>query len=1229
VAGSVVDWNGVALTTTYVSATDITAAVPAGDIATAGTASVTVVNAAPGGGTTSPITFTTNNPAPTLASLSQTSAIAGSAGFTLTLTGTNFVAGSIVDWNGVALATNYVSATDVTATVPVGDLATAGTASVTVVNAAPAGGTSSPITFTINNPAPTLTSLSQTTAIAGSAGFTLTLTGTNFVAGSVVDWNGVALTTTHVSATDITAAVPAGDIANPGTASVTVVNAPPGGGTSGAITFSINNPVPTLASLSQTSAVGGTAAFALTVTGTNFIAASVVDWNGAALATTFNSATSLTATVPAADIANSGTVPITVFNPLPGGGTSAAITFTINSPVPTVTLLSQTSAIAGSPAFTLTVTGTNFETGTVIDWNGAALATTVVSTTQVTATVPVGDIALAGTASVTAFNPLPGGGASNATTFTINNPAPTLASLSQTSAIAGSAGFTLTLTGTNFVAGSVVDWNGVALATNYVSATDVTATVPAGDVALAGTIPVTVVNAAPGGGASNAITFTINNPAPTLGSLSQTSAIAGTAGFTLTLTGTNFEAGTVVDWNGVPLTTIYVSPTDVTATVPAGDIALAGTASVTVVNALPGGGTSAAITFTINNPLPTLTSLSQTSAIGGTGAFTLTLTGTNFVASSGVDWNGTEIATTFNSATSLTATVPAADIANSGTASVTVANPLPGGGVSAAITFTINSPVPTVGTLSQTSAIAGSAAFTLTVTGTNFETGTVVEWNGVALATTVVSPTQVTAVVPVGDIAAAGTASVTVFNPLPGGGPSTPAVTFTIDNPVPTLTSLSQNTATTGSPAFTLTVMGTNLDSLSVVQWNGVALATAFVSSTDVTATVPLADLATAGTDSVTLFNATPGGGASSAATFTVDNAVPVLTGLSQTSAIAGTAGFTLTVTGSGFVAGTVVDWNGVPLVTTVVSLTQITAAVPAADIATGGSDSVTVVSPAPGGGSSAASIFTVNNPVPVVTALSTTIASGGGAGFTLTVTGTNFVVGAVVEWNGVPLVTTLVSSTQLTAVVPAADIAASGIEAVTVVNGAPAGGASNAISFTVTNFSVTSPTPAQTVTAGGSAMFTISTAPVGGAYTNPVVLTVTGLPVGATATFTLPSVTAGTGTTMTVTTTARPATVASHKPFGLGGPSFPPSLPVWPAFVAMSLAAIALAFRKRMPLRRLVPVAALILLIVATGYIAGCAGGFPGLQPPPGTPAGTYPLVVTGTSGTDVHTTTVTLIVQ
>jgi hypothetical protein len=67
-------------------------------------------------------------------------------------------------------------------------------------------------------------------------------------------------------------------------------------------------------------------------------------------------------------------------------------------------------------------------------------------------------------------------------------------------------------------------------------------------------------------------------------------------------------------------------------------------------------------------------------------------------------------------------------------------------------------------------------------------------------------------------------------------------------------------------------------------------------------------------------------------------------------------------------------------------------------------------------------------------------------------------------------------------------------------------------------------------------------------------------------------------------------------------------------------------------PLRRLVPVAALTLLIVTLGYVAGCAGGFPELESSTGTvvtPAGTYTITVIATSGTDMHTTTVTLIVQ
>src|SRR5205814_969886 len=138
----------------------------------------------------------------------------------------------------------------------------------------------------------------------------------------------------------------------------------------------------------------------------------------------------------------------------------------------------------------------------------------------------------------------------------------------------------------------------------------------------------------PGGGTSGAVTFTINaaaNPLPTLTSLSPSSATAGATGFTLTATGTNFVAGSVVQWGGAVRTTTFVSSTQLTAAIPAGDVATAGTDSVTVFSATPGGGTSNAVTFTTNNPAPTATSLSPSSATDIGTAHTLTVTGSNFV----------------------------------------------------------------------------------------------------------------------------------------------------------------------------------------------------------------------------------------------------------------------------------------------------------------------------------------------------------------------------------------------------------------------------------------------------------------------------------------------------------------------------------------------------------------------------------------------------------------------
>jgi hypothetical protein len=205
-------------------------------------------------------------------------------------------------------------------------------------------------------PAPSLASISPTSALAGGGGITLTVNGANFVdvvSNSEVEWNGTALTTAWVSTTQMTAAVPAADIATAGSFPVTVYTPAPGGGTSSAISFAVNNPVPALTSILPISATVGGSAFILTVNGSNFIQGSSVQWNSSSLVTTFVSAIQLTAQVPAADFTTSGTASVTVFNATPGGGTSTAQTFTINpiSLPPSLTAITifGTGYVSGGP----------------------------------------------------------------------------------------------------------------------------------------------------------------------------------------------------------------------------------------------------------------------------------------------------------------------------------------------------------------------------------------------------------------------------------------------------------------------------------------------------------------------------------------------------------------------------------------------------------------------------------------------------------------------------------------------------------------------------------------------------------------------------------------------------------------------------------------------------------------------------------------------------------------
>jgi hypothetical protein len=95
------------------------------------------------------------------------------------------------------------------------------------------------VSITVNAPAPNLTAISPTAAVAGDPSLTLIVTGTGFVAGSSVRWNGSDRPTTFINNTRLSVNIPAADLLAVGTASVTVSSPTPGGGTSAPQTFAV------------------------------------------------------------------------------------------------------------------------------------------------------------------------------------------------------------------------------------------------------------------------------------------------------------------------------------------------------------------------------------------------------------------------------------------------------------------------------------------------------------------------------------------------------------------------------------------------------------------------------------------------------------------------------------------------------------------------------------------------------------------------------------------------------------------------------------------------------------------------------------------------------------------------------------------------------------------------------------------------------------------------------
>lgn len=663
-----------------------------------------------------------------------------------------------------------------------------------------------------------------------------------------------------------------------------------------------------------------------------------------------------------------------------------------------------------------------------------------------------------------------------------DNPVPSISNRSPYNILADSGDFSLDIYGANFVKNnSVVRWNGSPRTTTFFSSSHLQVAIPAADIAVAASVSITVFNSAPGGGESNAITYMVRTDAfPVITSLSPVSTLAGADPFTLDVYGFNFldQGGSLLNYNGVDHATTYLSVTHLQATITTEETTPPGNAVVYVDD--PNYVQSNSIDFPQMSAPPVLTSFSPNSGNAGDGPIMIDVYGKYFVNHySYVRLNTVWLGTNYLSSTHLQATIPPEDLVTAGTASIDVYSESPFMMLSTSLPFTINAsignPYPIVNSLSPSNILIGAPAFTLNVYGVDFMSGSVVRWNGSALSTTFMDSTWLKAAVPASDLITAGNINMTVFTPTPRGGTSDPII-FYLDNPAPSISSFDPAFVYAGGGDFTLNIIGDNFldNGLTTVQIYNSNRQVTFISPQHLQVSVLASDITSIGTLWGEVINASPGGGGYNFYLDIEPNNGPLLFHLNPAVALVGGSGFTLNVYGLGFVNdGPTVTWNGSSRPTTFVSDQHLQAAISAADIAAVGSVIVKV-------GSSNELTFNINNPAPALTSLSPSSVVVGGVAFTLDVYGAGFQSSgqSTIQWNGSDRPTTYISSTHLSASIPAPDVASTGLVSITVVTKTPGGGASNALTLTIGNEpapSLTSITPVSVAAGGGDFTLTVT----------------------------------------------------------------------------------------------------------------------------------------------------------
>lgn len=897
----------------------------------------------PGGGS--------NTPTPAVSSISPKSVVAGSGPLTLTVSGSGFLSTSVVQVGGTTDSTSYVSGAQLTTTVPAAQLASGAELAVVVVNGSVSSASGTPMSLEVDNPTVGAIQLNPSAlAVGATSPTTITVTGNTFVPTSVVQVNGVARTTTYVSPTTLTFAATVADQASAGTLSVTVTNPAPGGGSSPAANLTVGAPTattPVITSVNPTSFIAGSSDMVITLAGTGFTSNSVVLWNGTALVTNYYvfypGYYELSAIVPAADLATTGTASITVNTPTAIPSLSNAVTVSItNPPAPTLTAI-YPSAGPINTAAAVTLDGTGFTTLSTVAMNGETVASTFVNSTEITCTISASTLALPGNFNITVTTPAPGGGITAPLTYTtylaianndiVYNATDGLLYASVPVSAIGSGGNTLV--GIDPVTGNIMRQIWVGSNPNKLAlSTDGTQLFVgldgAGAVAQVDLTTGTVVNQFSLGGGPG-----VYNPPYTASYLA---AVPGSPNSVAVA-----AQGSYLGGNGVTIYDSGVARANSSSGVGEGPLSF---------------GSSSSILYMVNN-----TTIEQLT-VGSTGITAASTLATENYYSSSIQYDDGQLYLssgqvfnassgallgTFYSSASTPATGPIVSDSTLGRVFVGVSNYTTSADVLAFNETNFNS----------------NGSIPVNTAGANFEK--IVRWgqNGLALggapyvnstlnqififqsplvADLSASPADLSVTLTAPVTATTGTAISWVAKISNKGPDQAQGATLTMNldsSLIINSVTASQGSCGSGSE-FTC-----DLGSLA----NG-ANATVTVSATPSTSGT-LAGVATVSSTSYDPATTNDQATTSTVVTGSLYGAAPSVFAISPNFVQAGSSDFTLTVTGAGFNDGSTVNLGTTALATTLVSATQLTAAVTASEIANYGWSAVTVTNPAPGGGAS------------------------------------------------------------------------------------------------------------------------------------------------------------------------------------------------------------------------------------------------------------------------------------